>query len=517
MTAARPVPPTTPADAAQRTRPDVITNLTTAPAERLRPARFHRASAGAAESRSARRRVASAAGAVVVSVGAALAVPVPAAAAPAPCEQAQTYAAESGIQFIRLNRLDLRPIGGDGDPTTDAGLGEARSALIADATINAAAVGRMVDAAGAGRLGAPLIQSAPPTHKQPARRTTTRGEIGPFALGSGVLSAHARWDPRMACGRRAGEVTRAEAVLGQVGIGGELVRVPEKVTSLSTTALDKGARTVATAGFTARGFDLLNGTVHVRVVRPPALLASVSTTGGGEIRYVPAVLEVSGDGLETTTLDTAGDDVELTLGDDMNTPDTKGATDPATDNGVTPDKPGTHRDAEATTLGDLLSGLPTLDGLTKGSPLPVPAVPGLPSVGSGDAESAQVTGPGTRLRITLGDVRQATAGQSIAAKATAIKIEITQGPPTGRDKPGYGHTRPTSSGVVLDLDVGVLEAAAAAPESPGGGVQAVTVGGGGGLPITGPRVDGLAVAGGALLIGGVAALTFGLRRRRFRP
>jgi hypothetical protein len=39
---------------------------------------------------------------------------------------------------------------------------------------------------------------------------------------------------------------------------------------------------------------------------------------------------------------------------------------------------------------------------------------------------------------------------------------------------------------------------------------------GGGLPITGPRVDYLAIAGVALLVLGAAAMVFGMRRGRPR-
>ena len=44
----------------------------------------------------------SAAGAVALT----LAVPPPAAAAPAPCERAEEYAAQSGAEFLHVDRLD---------------------------------------------------------------------------------------------------------------------------------------------------------------------------------------------------------------------------------------------------------------------------------------------------------------------------------------------------------------------------------------------------------------------------
>jgi hypothetical protein len=156
-----------------------------------------------------------------------------------------------------------------------------------------------------------------------------------------------------------------------------------------------------------------------------------------------------------------------------------------------------------------------IGGLKSGSPLPLPTVPGLPSV-RGQDEAAQVAGPGTRLRISLGDVRQAMSGHAIAARATTIKIALTQGSPSDQTKDGYGHSAPDRSGVVMDLDVGVLEAAAVAPEPLLGGVQNAMSGEGGGLPITGPRVDYLAIAGFALLVLGAAATAFGMRGGRRR-
>ena len=421
----------------------------------------------------------SALAAVALCVGGVLAVPGPAAAAPAPCEHADRYAAQSGAEFLHINKLDA----GDSGKVTGVGLADAKSALVAASTVNAAAVTRMVDAKNARELSKPLIQQAPPTHPKPARRNTARGDVGPFALGGGTLSSHAQWDPRMACGAATGDVTRAEAALENAGVGGDLVRVPKEVRSLSTTALANGARTVARAGVRARGFDLLGGAFRVKVLRPPTLLASMSTKDGGEVRYVPAVLEVSGHGISTSRLDTPGDDIELALNDELA---------PNDDEAIT----GRDRKTES-------------DGLSGGPPLPLPAVPGLPPLDRSD-ESAQVTGPGTRLRIALGDVRQANSGHAIAARATAITIAITRGRSDSTTNDGYGNSAP-----VLDLDIGVLEAAAVAPE-PGGGPQgAVAAGGaGGGLPITGPRVDLLAVGGVALLVAGAAALTFGLRRRR---
>jgi hypothetical protein len=487
MTAARSEPPTTPADPAP---------IGTAASPRLA-----RGAAAVADppavGTAALRRLARGAAAVALGLGSALAVPVAVVAAPAPCEQAEDYGAQSGAQLMHLNKLDLRPAGVDGEPTTDIGVGEAKSAFIADASINAAAVTRMLDVGGSKAPGRALVQSAPPNHRKPAHRTVGASDEGPFTLGDGGLRSRAQWDPGMACGTTTGDVTRGDATLATAAVGGELVRVPGDSESVSTTALDRDARSVAMAGMTVRSLDLVVGAGPVTVVRPATLTALMSTATRGEVRYEPAVLEVSGEGIDSTRLDTPGDDVELSLGDDTA-------------------KPGTTGTSESTTLRDLLSGVPKPRKLAKGTPLPLPAVPGLPSVRAPAPESARASGHGTRLHITLGDVRQATAGHSIAARATAFSIAITQGTPQGRDKQGYGDNRPGRTGVVLDLAVGVLEVAAVAPAPGGGGVEALTAGTGGGLPITGPRVGVLATTGVALLVLGGAGVAFAARRRRFR-
>jgi hypothetical protein len=505
-----------------------------------------------------------AASVVALGIAGAFTAPIPARAAPALCEHAENYAAQSGAKMLRLNTLDLRPAGRDDDPVTDVGLGDAKSALIANAEVNSAAVTRMLDAEDAGDHTSPVVQQAPPTNAKASTRDADAGAAGPFTLGTGTLSAHAQWASGMACGAEDGEATRATATLHRASILGNdenaLVAVRKKVSSVSTTALaghGAEARTVASATILAGTIDLLGGAVRIKIRRAPSLTAGMSAKGGGEVRYLPAILEVSGDGIDTVRLDTAGDDVEITVADASppTSPDSETAkapqireaphtpqspqpsqtsparsappprlvpggppTSPPTSQagleGLLPEKSQTESVPSVGLLGDLLTRMP-IGGLKSGSPLPLPTVPGLPSV-RGEDEAAQVAGPGTRLRISLGDVRQATSGHAIAARATTIKIALTQGSPGDRTTEGYGHSAPDRGGVVMDLDIGVLEAAAVAPEPLLGGVQNATSGEGGGLPITGPRVDYLAIAGFALLVLGAAATAFGMRRGRRR-
>ncbi|GIF19831.1 hypothetical protein BJ973_006873 [Actinoplanes tereljensis] len=527
-----------------------------------------------------------AASVVVLGFAGAIAAPLPASAASAACERTENYAAQSGAEALRIDKLEIRaanrgterPLtpdadddtqesGGEGpadrilgagaagiDPTTDTGedadtlsegigilgkavldsvdpdglipradsepftaesgttesdtggqgggdegdepkvvtvrevgLGEARTALIGPAKVKSAAVARILDGKSGDQASwtKPVVQQAPPTNAEATKRSTGGGQAGPLKVGAGEMSAHARWDDGMACARAAGETGRSQSsVRGATILGGAetvLVRVPEKLAGVSSTALEGrggSARTVASATMTAGRIDLAGGRVRVRVLRAPALTATMSATEGGEVSYEPALIEVSGDGIATERLSTAGAEAEFT---------------------VRPDR-------KAMEAGLLGSGL---DGLTSGSALPLPHVPGLPKVtmpaaiGGPAAESAPAAAGSTRVRIALGEVRKATKGHAVAARATAITVSLDQ---VGASD-GY-HGKPGSAS--LSLALGLMEAAAVAPE------EQSTAGEAGGLPITGPRVTGLAMGGAALLVTGMAAVLLSMRRRRTR-
>jgi len=453
---------------------------------------------------------------VALSIAGAL-MPIPASATPVPCGGAGNYAAQSGAELLRLNRLDLRPAGRDDDPITGVGLADAKSALLSGGKVNSAAISRMLDAAGTEDLTKPLIQQAPPSHEKASTRAVDAGDAGPFGFGNGTLSSHARWAPGMTCGGEDGDVTRAAATLSAASIlkddKNTLVTVRRKISSLSTTALDgrgPAVRAVASATIDASTIDLLGGTIRVTVKRAPTLLASMTAKGSGEVRYAPAVLEVSGKGIDTARLDAAGEHVEITLsGSQPRTFDS-------------PLESPEHASATESGPTGLLKGLLTkapTDGLEPGSPLPLPTAAGVPPVS--EEEAAPAVRTGTTLRIALGGLRQARSGQAVAGRATAVKITLMRGPSSDETKDGYGDTATDHGAVVMmDLGVGVLEVAAVAPTSTGvaqgGRVQSTASGHGGGLPITGPRVDYLAIAGGALLVLGAAAMVFGKKRRRAR-
>ena len=158
-----------------------------------------------------------------------------------------------------------------------------------------------------------------------------------------------------------------------------------------------------------------------------------------------------------------------------------------------------------------------MDTLRKGAPLPLPIIPGLPKISSPHLESSHASGGGTKIRISLGEVRQAKTARAIAAKATAVKVAISQGSDSdadGRGADSYGSDGRDQAGAALSLALGfgLLEAAAVAPEAHRETVA--SAGEAGGLPITGPRLDILASVGAGLLAVGGAAVFLTMRRRR---
>jgi hypothetical protein len=414
-----------------------------------------------------------------------------AAASPAADESDEDTGGWGGGSVVgRAPEGDAAKRGNDSARVSDVGLGEARTAMVATSKVKSAAVARLLDGEAAAKPSwtEPVLQQAPPNHATPATRSTSAGKAGPLKIGPGRLSGRARWDAAMACGAASGETARAESAVNGAGVLGgparALVRVPEKAASVSTTALEGpagNAHTVASATVTAGRIELAGGRVLVRVLKAPSLVARMGADGG-EVRYRPAVIEISGDGIATKRLDAAGESADVTLRPDRQATES-GVLDVAGMGGLRPDS----------------------------RPLPLPHVPGLPSVSAPNPVTESTPAAGTRLHIELGGARRATKGRAIAARATAIQVSITQGGAVsgGRDKSGYGGKSATAS---LDLAFGLLEAAAVAPERVT--APADTSGAGAGLPITGPGAAGLAAGGIALLLSGAAAVVLGKRRRR---
>jgi hypothetical protein len=389
---------------------------------------------------------------------------------------------------------DAKPAGGGGDVgsggsktvVSGVGIGDSRSVMIADAPVKSAAAGLVLNGRVAGAPAAEqVLQQAPPSHAKAAEQRTGLKKFGPIQVGAGEMSAHARWDTAMGCGAAAGEISRSATRLDRVAVGGELIRVPDMISSLSSTALSRtggSARSVASVSVSAGRIELAGGDVKIRVLRAPTLRVSMSATEGGEVRYQPAVVEVSGPGLSRTRLDTSSDRIDVTVSD----------------------------------VGPLTESVPAPVLPSHGSPLP--SIPGLPvpsgspstgGAGGGAPLLENATAGKAVVRVSLGDVRQASKGNALAARATAIKVAVLRVSRANRGRSGYG-----SSAVVADLGVGVLEAAAVAPEPGRRSVEAGSPAAAGSLPVTGPRVAPMVITGVGLLAGGVCAFLMGARRRR---
>ncbi|GLY05887.1 hypothetical protein [Actinoplanes sp. NBRC 101535] len=397
---------------------------------------------------------------------------------------------------------------GSAEPLGDIGLGDVRSVMIADNPVASAGAARVLNGKADGRSanGETVTQQAPPSHRKATERRTGERRFGPLRAGAGTIGAHARWRDGLACGTSTGEVSSAQAALSRVTLAGggsaSLVRAPEKLAAISGTALRASGGDLsseATATVTGGRITLVDGAVRLRLLKPPVLRVTMSTTAGARVAYQPATLEVTTREGRPARLTTAGDHADVPLSNDLS-PLTESAAPSGGEGEVSP-----------------------------AAPLPVPTLESLPRLAGPESTPNRSSTPdgsgveGTVLRIALGDVRQATKGKAAAAKATAIHLSVARG--TGQ-----------SSTVVADLGLGVLEAAAVAPETnaapgltgaPATGSDAGSDAGSGsgtgtgapaaGLPVTGPGTAPLFLTGAGLIVGGVVALLAGTRRRRTEP
>jgi hypothetical protein len=396
--------------------------------------------------------------------------------------------------------------------------------LIADGPVNSAGAARTLNGQVAGSRGRSdlVVQKAPPVSPKANTRRTGAEKFGPVQVGPGALSARAVWAHGMACGNAAGDTSTAAAEISRLTIAGggsaSLVRVPEKITSRTGTALRlRGGvpQSVSSATITAGRISLVDNEVRLRVLRAPELRAGMTAQGQSRVDYQPAVVEVVGKNGKKTRLSTVGDHIDITLSDDLRVLETLP---------------------------------PRLDPI--GDP-PLPKVSGLPVIGVAETTPVPDAKPGSTLRIALGEVRHATKNNAVAARATAIRVTLTRNVDSDTGRPSAG-----PSGLVADLGIGMLEAAAVAPsgnlsgrsgglghtppkdgdsaqsgtsgqgstsgqgDGPRQGISGQGTAGSGtalrsaALPVTGPRVVSLLIAGAAMIILGATAVALTSRRRK---
>lgn len=528
-------------------------------------------------SRTRRRggRRGSVASTATAALGAALVVPavfvtgpVAAAAPPAAaCAEALPYGASASADLLRLGALDLRPLGlalgpvadvriastsagmaanADAGANDDTGTGTGPAAAAAARDVAADLLGLDVglarssgagDAAGllpAAGLGHTTYQQAPPSNPEPDRHPGHTVDLGLLRATLGGSSAHATWQEPMRCGAETGPagvadaVGLAAAVLPAPG-GRALVALPDNLSSHAETELvgqAGGVAARATASASLIDLRLFAGSdseVAVKVISEPEL--EVTATGQADsssVRYQAPLLEISGPGIGTERLDTPGAHLDLALPGSAGVPELGGL--PVLGGGDDP-------------VADLLAELTDLSGLRSGPapterPLELAGLPGLPGVTStgrlpilgevlSDASTPAGVGELSVLRLSIGQLDQRIADESVSASAASLRLQLLAWR-------GDRLTERASASAVLDLGIGLLEAAATAPapaaEPPVAGEPGEGGGGcgdcpGGRLPVTGPAAVWLLAGAGVLLavMGRLLMLaTRGGRRQRIR-
>jgi hypothetical protein len=272
------------------------------------------------------------------------------------------------------------------------------------------------------------------------------------------------------------------AILDATVLPGALVRVPGTMASQTATGLirhDGGVAAGAGASVALGDLRLLAGSrseIAVRVIKSPAL--QVATSGSAPVKYSSPILAISGPGIPSRRLDEPGTTVDLGI--------------PVS--GAVRAKAAEAAKAAGLPLlgGDLLGSLSgTSDARTgkKVAPLGLPELPdisGLPALPALRSPSAPpAAGSLAVLRLSLGDLRQAVSDHGVRASAASLRLQVFAG------------ARP-----VVDLGIGLLQAAAKAPPptdttSPS---PSQAGGSGGSLPITGINVGGVVVLGALLFV-----------------
>ncbi|MEV1287776.1 LPXTG cell wall anchor domain-containing protein [Micromonospora sp. NPDC049679] len=465
------------------------------------------------------------------------------AAAASPCTQPASYGALASADLVKLGLLDLHPLGLGLGPVANVRIASASSGLSGEGTVHSEAGARQIDAnllgveLPLGPLSQTVYQQAPPAHAHPATANALERDLGVLSLGVGDLKAHATWIDGMECGQESGDATMSSSTIADLSVlpgpGGQaLVRLPSNLTSSTATGLTSRndvVSSVATASIGLAEIRLFAGSpsqVTVKVIKPPKL--TVSTAGSrasATVEYTSPVLEISGPNIPTQRLDAPGKTIDLALPTSL-----AGAAE--------------ARSLARTEKLPLLGGNP-LDQVIKGlspnevagarskatsnAPLPLPNLPKLPLLPElapagqaiGGAAAAPAEGELSIVRLSLGELEKQITDQAVRAQAASLRLQvITAGENAGSD---------TDSASVVDLGVGLLDAAAVAPLDEGGGVSdeepgdeepgdeeagdEEAGGAGGGLPVTGANITVFAGIGLLLAVGG-GALVFFTRRRR---
>lgn len=427
-----------------------------------------------------RRRFAAASTVALVSLSSLAILSAPAEAGI--CDRPAGYAARAGADLLRVQALNLRPLGLGLPTVADLTIASANSGMSATNPVHSSAAARYADARLLG-LGLPtgpldgrVFQQAPPSNPQGVRNNALSVDLGVVKAGTGDLTAHARWAEGMACGRADGPAGESEAALVDAvilpGARGALVDVPHNADSTTKTAAVRHDGRIASGAYAEinlANLQLLGGAVGVEVLTPPSLkVLATGRAATSVVDYDAPLLEITAPGLGTKTLSSVHRQIEIAV--------------PAPSSGGllgALDLAGVRRRAQAeglplldaNPLGGLLHGLPLSD-LTRllkglrgagatGAGLPaLPELGGLPDLGGllGGGNLGDLTGVCELavLRISIGELEKRVTDRGVTAQAAALRVELL-----ALGRPG---SRPVT---VLDLGVGLLNTAATAPASTG--------------------------------------------------
>ncbi|MBV1851911.1 hypothetical protein [Catellatospora tritici] len=430
-----------------------------------------------------RRHLAAAGTVALVSLSSLALVSTPSRAANG-CDHPGGYAAGAGADLLKVGALDLRPLGLPLPAVANLTIGSASANMSATSAVRSSGAARYADARllglklPTGPLDGRVYQQAPPAHQDPVRNTATTVDFGLVKAGTGELVASARWDDAMGCGTAHGPAGDSSSALVDAsvlpGSRGALVRAESNAASkaMTGTLIQHGrAASAAGAEIDLTGLELIGGTVKVDVLKPPRLkVLATGDAATSAVDYQAPLLEITAPGVGTRRLDSLHRTFEVAVP----FPATGGLLGAL-------NLPALRQRAQAeglplvegNTLGGLLNGLPVgnltpvanrLTGAAGGGSLlpELPELGGLPQLGDllGGARLGGLDGVCQLavVKISIGKVEQRISDRGVTAQAASLRIEVL----------ALGNDRGRRA-AVLDLGVGLLHAAAAAPKRTGGG------------------------------------------------
>ncbi|GIJ74622.1 hypothetical protein [Virgisporangium ochraceum] len=417
--------------------------------------------------------VAVAALAAAVAPGLAVA---PAAAAPAaPQSGCAGFSAAAAGDLVTLRLLDLRPLGLALPPTVDLTLASSRAGFSGSAG-QAAAQGRYAEgrvlgfAPPLGPLDATAHRIAPPA-AEPLAVNPGRLALGPARAGTGNLTARSAYGTPGRCDTAAGVDSESTAALTDAAVlpgRRPLVQAADNFTTGTRTGFVRhrggtGAEAVSSGGLTNLAiFEAL----RVRVFNPVSLRVVASGSAASSVvDYQSPIIALDlPDGREVK-LDQANRSFDIALPGPAGTQPMPGM--PMLPNNTLPDLlnavPGGA--AAVPVLGKVLesiqsggqTGVPESAGSAKAPNVPgLPEMAGVPAVGGLLGGTGRLATTPTQtslvLRLTGGELAKEVTDSGVHAKAISLRVKLLV-------VRGEGIT------TLVDLAIGVLEAAATAPSA----------------------------------------------------